>query len=191
MKSIVKIYFLTLILCSCGNETKINSSDNFALGAFYANNHKYSKDSSNRFQQNCHFLFLLQSDSIEVYNRNSEYPLKEITTSKFRLNEFDCKRFISIVCKSLKLKKTPTNYDKIYDGLSFVVSKNMCQSSDYFIAEHGLVKNDEDFILEILEKSKLQKNIASSNRIIKEKYFMTALLHDENYRNESRVEFKD
>ena len=105
------------------------------------------------------------------------------------MSEFDCKRFIDIVNKTSVIKETPKDYRKIYDGLSYVVSS--CESNKLSIANHELDKNDENFIFKMFEKSKHQRTSYPSNRIVKEKYCMTAMLHKKYHIFQTTVEFKD
>ncbi len=191
LKAVVKIYFLVIILSACQSKNKINSCDYFALGGFYANNHRDAKDSANHFQHNCHFLLLLQADTIEVYNRNSDFPNKNESFARLKLNENEIKRFKEIVSKMSNMKKITTENDLIYDGLTYIASKNTCQNTDFKILNFGIDENDENFIEKIFDKTKLKKNRKPSKRINKEKYFMTALLHQENHRKEISVKLND
>jgi hypothetical protein len=181
---------LFLLQSSCSEKTSCEKCNYYSLGAFYANNNLNAKDSSNHFQQNCHFQFLLNSDTLEVYNRNSYFPNKEEITTKLFLNAKDKQHFIDIVKKLTKNKSIYKDHDFIYDGLSYIVSMNTCDKSDFGIANLGMEKEDEDFINELFEESKTQKRTEPTNLIIKERYFMKALIHQENYFEIKNVEFK-
>lgn len=192
MKTGIKIFLLILVLSACQSSNKINNFDYFALGAFYANNQKDSKDSANHFQQNCHFLMLLQNNKLEVYNRNSDHPDKKERYTLLKLNKNECLRFKNIVSKLVIIKEPKNDNNSIYDGLSFIASKNSCQSTGYQILNFGIAQKDQSYIFELFEKAKIKSSTRPSNRIIKEKYFMLGLLHQTNYiEEENAVEFKD
>ncbi len=179
-----------LLQSSCSEKINCEKCNYYSLGAFYANNNLNAKDSSNHFQQNCHFQFLLISDTLEVYNRNSNFPDKDEITTKLFLNAEDKQHFIDIVNKLTKNKSISDDHELIYDGFSYVVSMNTCDKSDFGIANLGMEKEDEDFIIELFEESKKQKRTDPTNMIIKERYFMNALIHQENYVEIKYVEFK-
>lgn len=184
----IKLTFLIsilLFLYSCSNKEKEIDENTYSIGVFYANNRLNAKDSANHFQHNCHFLLMLQDEQIEVYNRASENSdIKEFSV-KFKLNKVEVEKFKNIVIAESKRKKKKRNenHSFTYCGNSYVTSVDKRDTSIFYLSSFGLNDVDEDFIFKLIVKSKKKRKIKISNKLIKEKYFMLGLIHQEDFIN--------
>lgn len=189
---------ILLFLYSCSNKEKVIDENTYSIGVFYANNRFNAKDSANHFQHNCHFLLMLRVEQIEVYNRASENSDKKEFSVKFKLNKVEVEKFKNLVITESKRKKKKRNENHrfTYCGNSYVTSVENKDKSVFSISSFGLKERDEDFIFsfvrkerdedfifKLIEKSKKKKKIKISNKLMKEKYFMLGLIHQEHFIN--------
>lgn len=181
MKQVVLTLIIALLLInsSCKNKCKDVDRSTYALGLFYSNNYKNAKDSSNHFQHNCNILLLLKSDSIEIYDRFSDAKNEPEHTVKFKLKEEIKLRFIQILLRELKPKKIKLTIEDAGCGNFYYSSVESFNQVNYSLSR--MTTDEQAFISRIIDMSKGKKKTKTSKRLIREKYFMLALLHQENY----------
>jgi hypothetical protein len=180
-RNLTLIITILLLQFSCTNKKKVEDENVYSLGIFYSNNKQNSKDISNHFENNCHYFLLLKLGKIEIYNRESENPDKKDFSVTYTPNQKELSRFIKIINFESKRKKKTRELDNnfLYCGNTYVSCVDNIDNSIFYISEFGLKDEDEDFIFKLIKKGKTKNKIMTSSKLIKEKYFMLGLLHQE------------